>query len=501
MITSESVHWPNPPTSPFESCCVLEDRFMLLGHATQGVQLMDLARSEQDRKTILWLRIRQMIVIPSCRTVLMLGGRNKRVRCYSLDGLLRLCYAVLDLDWSTRREPEYDVPSMEAWRQMTKGVDCAPNEIQSTVESAAVQHQDSITTNHVTLAGSSTLGKLRYVCNDIILEDLCYKFPDCRDVQSLHIYQTSNYVFVAVLQRDRIVVWQRPRDRHQLRPFNRLKVYWIPAEPRFVSFADDRVTLRYIAAVFPAEATIIGLRTSKVQSIPVDKKLSQLYQTNWLLEQYEQQLLSAHGPSNSAASRARSHSLSHQQSTVPISVSSFFPALPTSPPANFQWTSLIQLPFYPDNIPTTSLTTNYSNPPSYDTVVTSSPTEASDPVALSSTVSPQLFFATFGRQSYIIDLSGALYSTLVYRWSQEPEHIEFIYLREQNAWFIVGFGRESIELIDFQTAEPSHRVMHGVPVRFLFRWDDKSCDFRALFWTCFFSSQNNKACVYMLQQQ
>ncbi|KAI8147650.1 hypothetical protein BJV82DRAFT_532950 [Fennellomyces sp. T-0311] len=508
ILASEPVHWPTP-IPPFESCCILDDRFMLLGHAAHGIQALDLTQTGCKPKTIIWIRVRQMVPIKPCRVVLMLAGRNKRVRCYSIDALLRLCYAIFEVDWATRCDIEHDVPSLTEWRRIASQSGKAPED-ESEEESWPDIERPQPASSATRLVLSSGLAlKQHYICNDVVLQEFYYKFPDCKDVMRLHTYQTNAYVFVAVLQRDKIVVWQQRRrdqeERWRLSPFYRFKVYWIPAEPRWISFADDRITLRHLLAIFSTEATAIGLRNSKVKTVPIDPKLQELYQKTWLREQYDSQLdLSSNGnDANASSTRSRSLSSPHPPPSpcdaTSLPPSSSFPTLPSSTTPDIQWTSLIQLPFYPTPL-TTSLTSDYSNPPSYDTVITSHPSQAADPVALSSTLSPQLFFATLCRQSYIIDLSGGLFSTLVYHWTHEPQHIEFIQLADEDDWCAVGFGRESVELLHMRTGEKVHRIMNGVPVCYLGRWDTKHAGkkkVKALFWCC--ATPQDNAQVYMLQ--
>ncbi|KAI8371870.1 hypothetical protein BD560DRAFT_369615 [Blakeslea trispora] len=456
--------------TPYECSCVLEDRFLLLGHS-EGLQVLDLQQPNQP-KTIIWTKVRQIVVIESCRVVLILGGRYRQVRCYSYDALLRLVYAVLSLAWDTRPDKAHDIPTHQAWELVASLTGKAPEEKpdeDNACVTASPQSISTATTNaqgyclnlkerlvkkkeekmpsrqistvdHLILSG---IAKLFYVCNDIILQDFYFKLPESKDALNIETYQTSSYIFVAVLYRDKIVLWQRKRD-YPLRPFYRLKEFWIPTEARQITFADDRSTLRHLLVVFSHEATAIELRDGKVQTVRLDSTLERIYQTTWVRDKYEHQLES------------------------PIHIPPTLPASLTAPP--IQWTSILQLPFYPDTLPANTLTTDYSIPPSYQTVITSMASgEPPDPVALPSTVAPQLFFATFGQQSYIIDLTGALFSTQVYRWSESPDHIEFIQLGSD--WHVVGFGSETVEVLEIKTARSVQRVMRGVPVKFLGRWD------------------------------
>ncbi|CEP11907.1 hypothetical protein [Parasitella parasitica] len=547
MITSSVDNWQS---TPYECSCVLEDRFLLLGYY-DGLQLLDLQQTEKKPTTIIWIRARKMVVMESCRLVLVVAGRHKQVRCYSYDALLRLIYAVLRLDWDKRRDVLYDVPTFQQWEHVATQTGKLPEA--TTPDSAAIIDDTSLasaSSNTLNLkerlakikdekantaSASNTsplakedhqqlilnpagLSKPYYTYKKVVLQDLYYKLPESRDALSMQTYQTSTYVFVAIRHRDKIVLWQRKRD-HPLRPFYRLQVFWIPADAKAISFADDRNTLRHIIAVFSTEAAAIDLRDSKVKTVPIDPTLERIYHTTWIRDQYEHQLSCAKSPANSPIPTSTSTpSLLFSRHHPPISDASDnttspspFPSLPPSlsaPP--IQWTFLVQLPFYPDSLPATTLTTEYSIPPSYATVVTSLPSHAPpDPVALPSAAAPQLFFATLGKQSYIIDLSGALFSTQVYRWSEVPAHIEFVQLDANfNDWSVIGFGSETVEIINMNTAHTVQRVMHGVPVKFLGRWDESVVPrqggkknkfaFKSIFWSC---AANERIHVYMLKTE
>lgn len=521
---------------------------MLLAYS-DSIQLIDLKNMQHKSKTMIWVRARQMVVIESCRVVLILAGRYKQVRCYSYDALLRLIYAVLGLDWSQRKEVQYDIPTHQQWEYVASQSGKAPDDDQPddlpppSNESLGINSPNNNESTSNTNGGStastnnspqfplnfkerlvkkreekippkavlsvdsqltiSGLTKSYYVYHGVILQDFYYKLPDSKDALGIQTYQTSTYVFAAIRHRDKIVLWQRRRD-HPLRPFFRLKVFWIPTEAKAISFADDRSTLRHIVVVFSSEATVIELRNSKVQTVPIDPTLERIYQTTWARDQYEHQLSSPRSPHSPIP-----NTTTMSRSQIPQQEGEAYPILPASlsvPP--IQWTSLIQLPFYPDSLPATTLTTDYSIPPSYSTVVTSLPSSAPDPVPLPSASAPQLFFATVGKQSYMIDLTGALFSTQVYRWSEVPVHIEFIQLDHTvNDWCVVGFGSETVEIIHIKTAETVQRVMHGVPVKFLGRWDESipregkknKIAFKSIFWSC--AANNERIHVYMLKSE
>lgn len=497
---------------------MLEDRFLLLAYR-EGIQLVDLADKTAKPHIIMWTRIRQIRVIESCRIILMLADKSKPVRCYSYDAILRLIYSVLSLDWSTRRDKMFDVPSLKDWQQVASksAMNTTPDgEEEEEVPVSAInglglafkerlakkqKEKVPVDKQACFVVDQPALTKPYYVCDKLIPQEFYYKLSDSKEALDIQSYQTSAYLFVAILHRDKIVLWQRRRD-HPLRHFYRFKVFWIPAEAKSISFADDRNTLRHIITVFTSDATSIELRDCKVQTINIDPTLRRIYESTWIREQYEHQLVSPNSPV-SIPTKEANPALNEN--------SMLYPTLPASvsvPP--IQWTSILQLPFYPDNLPPTTLTTEYSIPPSYATVITTLPTSAPpDPVALPSASAPQLFFATLSKQSFIIDITGSLYSTQVFCWSESPTHVEFIQLDvDTNQWYAVGFGPATVEIMDMKTGKVLQKVMHGVPVKFLGQWNESIVEgssskktkarFKSLIWSC---AAKDRSHVYMLKYQ
>ncbi|CAO3693774.1 unnamed protein product [Rhizopus stolonifer] len=454
LIASSTDAWSS---TPYECSCILEDRFLLLGYR-EGIQLIDLEQPKQPI-IILWTRVRQIHVIESCRIILMISDKSRPVRCYSYDALLKLIYSVLSLDWASRGSP-FDIPSLKDWQQVASksALNIPPDDDHdkeevtisamnglgfALKERLAKKQKEKIPVEKQGCYIVDSLTKPFFVCDHQIPQEFHYKLPESKEALDLQFYQTSAYLFLATLHRDKIVLWQRKRD-HPLRHFYRFKVFWIPAEAKSISFADDRNTLRHILTVFSTEATVIELRDCQVGTIPIDPTLRRIYERTWR----------------------------EQDGTLLASV----------PP--LQWTSLLQLPFLP-NLPPTTLSTEYSIPPSYTTVINTPHSAPPDPIALQA--SAQLFLATLSAQSFVIDISGCLYSTQVFCWSEPPCHIEFIKLDQ---WYAIGFGQATVEMVNMQNGK-SQKIMHGVPVKFLGRWH------HALMWSCAAKQTH----VYMLRNQ
>ncbi|GAB5590746.1 hypothetical protein Unana1_05646 [Umbelopsis nana] len=417
------------------------------------------------------------------------------------DAILILCYAVLGLNWSQRANPSHDIPDYQTWRKAASldvprrsksdhgvgglGERAINRRTNSTINdscvSASEPHNPGTTSSSepqttddepsaLTLAGGAGLGKYYYLYKGTIPQDYFFKLPDSKDVVDLDLYLTGSYAFVAVITKEKVAVWQRPR-KNDSEQWQRVKVFWIPAEPRCLSLADDRVTLRYVIAVFRTEATVINLRTSKVQTIRLEQPVTE-----------------------------RFHQLEQQQPLSGLAI----PQVPNelnrpSRSDTLPWNSLTQLPFYPNTLPSTSLTEEYSVPPPYSLVADEPLDALHDPVALPSTAAPQLFLATLGRHSFIIDLSGSLFTRTTYSWSEKPMHIEMGKIETSSSsteqLCIIGFLSQSVEVMDVRTGELIHTVPMSGPVRYLGRWDDKSV-VKAIFWTC---NVMNRTYVYMLR--
>ncbi|KAI8063764.1 hypothetical protein BC940DRAFT_321451 [Gongronella butleri] len=499
-------------------------RFVLLGTSVGEVQALDTEQGALAPRPILWQTARQLVVLGTSQLLLVLPERTRKVRCYSLSAIMRLCYGVFGVPWTKELDDQYPLPPLAAWLASSSSSSSSSASISSmsaastsfSTSSPPMQPIPYVPDASVKLATRNLNRKLLVWGGKAIpLQDYCYKLANTKDGLSLHTYQTSAYLFVATLHPNKIELWQcHVKSEDALMPplLLPLKAFWIPAEAHTISFADDRATLKHIITVFTTGAAMITLRTSKVEAIPIDQQLVQLYQ----------QTIRSHRNAKNAASTAlppSSGSLSMsatQQASMAPSVSSSAAASASIPPAttaassvpasnastpgssdaaassrrfhrppqlasafgssapSLPWTSLVQLPCYPDQLP--GLTTKFTLPPSYNAVIQHTPYQPFDPVAIPSNVAPQLFLATFGKYSMVIDSTGALFSTQVYRWHETLVHVAFVQAGDQQ-WYMVGFGKTSVTLMHLLSAQ-SHRLMNELPVRFLGQHD------ATVFWSC-----------------
>ncbi|RUS14473.1 hypothetical protein BC937DRAFT_93768 [Endogone sp. FLAS-F59071] len=550
---------------------VLESRFLLLGH-NDGLHVLDLAATSVATATAAAMpkrlavnsRFRKLQVLEGCRVLLALAGRNRHVRCYSLDTILYVVYVVFGLNWETRKGKAYNVPSIKDLKSAEAATGDPPkqnsgsNATLSNVASGPFAKAATAVEAGGTNSAAQTNG-----AGGLNLDTHYFKIPDTRETIEFDVYTTSAYIYIAVLTKDKITVWQRTKDPG-MRGFTRVKVFWIPIEPVHMCLADDRTSLKHIVAVFSGDATVINLRDSKVKTIALDPAIIALHRESWAQQiQNTTQgsspgattISGSHNPSPHSSPLSTSHaSPSGQPAPIPVpsissssspgythyfnnsafsslTSSSSLPILsgtsqnlrspplnanppfstPSSPPSTtassnpFQirplqlpsrketgpppitWTSLIQLPFPPDLLPPESLTQGFTVPPAYATVV-NAPADAHlhAPIPLTSS-SPQLFLATLATRSYIIDVTGALYSTSTLQWGMVPLHVEFVRISAHNvsSVYVVGFGKTAVEVLDLRTGRCVQRAVRGVPVEYLGRWDEPGKEFKALFWCCF----------------
>ncbi|ORX59047.1 hypothetical protein DM01DRAFT_1400262 [Hesseltinella vesiculosa] len=525
------------PHRLYYSACRV-DRFVLLGTNTGEVLALDTCQPDLLPRTILWMTARQLMTLPECHLLLVLPERAKKVRCYFLPAIVRLCYGVFALPWTAQLDQErYPLPTLSSWLQHHQPKPTLPSGLPTSVTSSALHtasHSTSSASSSTsgpapdsstsTPASNSDTRKRKEHCtlppmafvpdssimlvtrnlhrkvylwnNTVALQDYCYKLANTKDGLSLHTYQTYAFVFVATLHPNKIELWQCPSVAdampltHLPPPLAPVRAFWVPTTAQSVSFADDRATLKYLVTVFTTGAAMITMSTSQVEAIVIDQQLEQLYHQVIRQQQaghakigYTVHLVLAlpapppppphpyDPPANALPSLSTTPKLKFPRATH---TSPFSLPLTTSSTSPLPWTSMVQLPCYPDQLP--GLTTKFSLPPSYNAVIQHTPYQSFDPVALPSNVAPQLFLATFGAYSMIIDRSGALFSTQVYHWYEPLVHVAFVAAAGCD-WYMVGFGKSSVTLMHLLTAQ-SHRLMNEQPVRFLGQHND------TLYWSC-----------------
>jgi hypothetical protein len=166
------------------------------------------------------------------------------------------------------------------------------------------------------------------------------------------------------------------------------------------------------------------------------------------------------------------------------------------------------LPFLP-NINPDYVADRFTIPPPYSLAVAEDPRTLLSPIAVTNieTVgnsdsycsSSSFFFASFGRKSLIVDCKGRPYSKVVFTWSVTPLHVEFVNVESQSATeaFVIGFGKDMVEVRSFATGRLIESVVRGVNVQFLGR-GRKIMD--EVIWGCVFDKANNRGvCLYRLQ--
>lgn len=256
-------------------------------------------------------RFRKLQVLEGCRVLLALAGRNRHVRCYSLDTVLYAVYAVFGLNWAMRKDKAYNVPSLKDLKSAEAATGDPPR--QNSGSSATMASGPFAKAATVVETGGISGAAQANGANGLNLDTHYFKLPDTKESIEFDVYTTSAYIYIAVLTKDKITVWQRTKDP-AMRGFTRVKVFWIPIEPVHMCLADDRTSLKHIVAVFSGDATIINLRDSKVKTITLDPALIALHRESWAQQQIH---TATQGSSPGATATSGSHSPSPHSSHAP----------------------------------------------------------------------------------------------------------------------------------------------------------------------------------------
>ncbi|CAG8440705.1 10229_t:CDS:2 [Diversispora eburnea] len=88
--------------------------------------------------------------------------------------------------------------------------------------------------------------------------------------------------------------------------------------------------------------------------------------------------------------------------------------------------------------------------------------------------------------SMIVDEKGRPFCTIIYKWSLPPVHVEFIKPKDKKhgEGFVVGFGKNMVEVRSLNTGRLVENVVRGVDVQFLGRGEGEE-----MIWGCHLSTE------------
>ncbi|PKC11970.1 hypothetical protein RhiirA5_353612, partial [Rhizophagus irregularis] len=229
--------------------------------------------------------------------------------------------------------------------------------------------------------------------------------------------------------------------------FVHTRTYWLPQTPKFLQMSMHEDQLIDIIAVFHTEVICIGIEDARVREISV--------------------------------SELRSSNTNNKPND----------------PENMTWQTFTQLPWIPTLDPE-FVSESFTIPPPYNLIINEDPSAMLNPIpvfetgnidSLDSPNAPSLFFATFGSKSMIVDSKGRPFSTIVFQWTYPLIHVEFLKPSQTGGEsYIVGFGKNMVEVRSFNTGRIVENVVRGVDVVYLGRGRNN----RDVIWGCSFNKSS-----------
>ncbi|CAG8677824.1 8690_t:CDS:2 [Cetraspora pellucida] len=287
------------------------------------------------------------------------------------------------------------------------------------------------------------------------------KLPSTRMALSFVTRSGPTRTYLTVLSKQNIFLFELDFGDVNRKPeFVHTRTYWLPQTPKFLQLCMHEDQLVDIVAVFQTEVILIGVDDARVREVSIDPQLQPVSQ--------------------------------HL-----ISLPSF---IHTS-----QWQTFSQLPWIPVLNPE-FVSDNFTIPPPYDSTINADPSTMLNPIPIFETSSIDslqltgesysLFFATFGTKSMIVDSKGRPFSTVVLQWTFTPLHVEFLKSNQAGGEsFVVGFGKNMIEIRSINNGRIVENVVRGVDVQYLGR----GLNGQGIIWGCSINKGNKGISLYLLE--
>ncbi|CAG8507086.1 1874_t:CDS:2 [Funneliformis mosseae] len=489
---------------------ILDDRYFLLG-TNAGLDFIDLflpSEQQTPKRIIHDVRFKQISVLQTgrYRALLALAGKNNHIRCYDLCSLRLLIrskisrqtiqvipktstpprspvshgrsrsidFSILDLN---SQNIGTELPDIPLRRSTTlDDLDIIPNNYSSAASSSSSLQESEINDNSFRPSSlpsprhlrrhtrhSSHQNPLSLITNSVASAEVhekqqnlpvqwssdYFKLPGTRMALSFVVRNGPLRTYLAVLSKQNIFLFELDfGDATRGPEFLHTRTYWLPQTPKFLQMSVHEDQLIDIIAVFHTEVICIGIEDARVREISISEEL-------------------------------RSPDLINNSS---------------NDSENMTWQTFTQLPWIPTLDPE-FVSECFTIPPPYNLIINEDPSAMLNPIPVFETGNiDSLFFATFGSKSMIVDSKGRPFSTIVFQWTYPPLQVEFLKPSQaEGESYVVGFGKNMVEVRSFNTGRIVENVVRGVDVVHLGRGRN-----REVIWGCSFNKGSKGVCLYKL---
>ncbi|RGB38078.1 hypothetical protein C1646_756124 [Rhizophagus diaphanus] len=499
---------------------ILDDRYFLLG-TNVGLDFIDLSLPSEEqipKRLIHNVRFKQLSVLQTGRygALLTIAGKNNHIRSYDLCSLRLLIRSKMSHRLSqvspktptTPRspgshgrarsvdsifEPEFSFPdrNSQVRRSMTmEDLNSNVNYSSPTGSSNNLQVNGIVNNSSASSSASSSRpssplpprhrrrhtrhsshqNPLSLITNSVASVEAherhqslpvqwaldYFKLPSTRMALSFVVRSGPTKTYLAALSKQNIFLFELDYGDLTSEPeFVHTRTYWLPQTPKFLQMSMHEDQLIDIIAVFHTDVICIGIEDARVREISV--------------------------------SELRSSNTNNKPND----------------PENMTWQTFTQLPWIPTLDPE-FVSESFTIPPPYNLIINEDPSAMLNPIpvfetgnidSLDSPNAPSLFFATFGSKSMIVDSKGRPFSTIVFQWTYPLIHVEFLKPSQTGGEsYIVGFGKNMVEVRSFNTGRIVENVVRGVDVVYLGRGRNN----RDVIWGCSFNKSSKSVCLYRL---
>ncbi|KAI9159407.1 Mitogen-activated protein kinase kinase kinase kinase 4 [Blastocladiella emersonii ATCC 22665] len=242
------------------------------------------------------------------------------------------------------------------------------------------------------------------------LEDFI-KIPSTKDSTNFVVERTAGSIFMLVVVKNDVTLFEWAKDPY-LR-FMKVKAFWLPEAPRFVSIFHDGYFVRDLLVNYTAEANLVNVEDAKVTELGVATEFR-----------------SHGGPDGAPAASSE------------------------------RWRTFDQLPIEANTFQTMRMTVLRQTSVNRKIAAAVSPYQdgmSAVPAA------KRRYLATFGHVTHIVDGKAAAQpNTPAFRWTTYPSKLLVV-----PGLYVIGICEHSVEICDLNTGEKLQVIQHSAQLRFL----------------------------------
>ncbi|KAJ3311913.1 hypothetical protein HDV04_003521 [Boothiomyces sp. JEL0838] len=233
-------------TTEVNTASFLDGQYILLG-TEKGMAYLNIMKPAMKIPVILIhnVRFKQIEILPEYNALIGLSGKHDQIRQYSLSSIRRLILFNEGNAASLIAKTDTTVPLPD--------VVLGGNETPSN-EYSYLHTEDNV--DEATLISRWT--------NDFI------KIIGTKDTKEFYIEQTESTAFLITFGAG-IVLFRWAAEPYK--KFMKIKEFWVPEQPKFVSFAQDGLEITDIFLGYSSELNRVSVATSKVTTINTHKEM------------------------------------------------------------------------------------------------------------------------------------------------------------------------------------------------------------------------------------